>query len=124
MVAENDECIGVLALSDILRTEAKDMVEKLNAMGTNTVLLTGDNKNTADYFAKQVGITEVYAELIPEEKVGSIRKLQENACNVCMTGDGVNDAPALKTANVGVAMGSMGSDIAVEADADNRCTGT
>lgn len=115
LVVENDECIGVLALSDILRTEAKDMVEKLNAMGTNVVLLTGDNKNTADYFAKQVGITEVYAELIPEEKVRSIRKLQENACNVCMTGDGVNDAPALKTANVGVAMGSMGSDIAVEA---------
>lgn len=115
LVVENDECIGVLALSDILRTEAKDMVEKLNAMGTNVVLLTGDNKNTADYFAKQVGITEVYAELIPEEKVRSIRKLQENACNVCMTGDGVNDAPALKTANVGVAMGSMGSDIAVVA---------
>ena len=82
LVVENDECIGVLALSDILRTEAKDMVEKLNAMGTNVVLLTGDNKNTADYFAKQVGITEVYAELIPEEKVRSIRKLQENACNV------------------------------------------
>ncbi|MBO5473851.1 MAG: cation-translocating P-type ATPase [Lachnospiraceae bacterium] len=115
LIAENNECIGGLALSDILRAEAKDMVEKLNDMGTNIVLLTGDHKNTADYFAKQVGITEVYAELIPEEKVGSIRKLQENAFHVCMIGDGVNDAPALKTADVGVAMGSMGSDIAVEA---------
>jgi len=84
-------------------------------MNTRTVLLTGDNKKTADYFAGQIGITEVHAELLPEEKVQSIEKLQTDKRLVCMIGDGVNDAPALKTADVGVAMGSMGSDIAVEA---------
>ncbi len=78
-------------------------------------MLTGDNKKTADYFAGQIGITEVHAELLPEEKVQSIEKLQTDKRLVCMIGDGVNDAPALKTADVGVAMGSMGSDIAVEA---------
>lgn len=91
------------------------MVSRLTAMNTRTVLLTGDNKKTADYFAGQIGITEVHAELLPEEKVQSIEKLQTDKRLVCMIGDGVNDAPALKTADVGVAMGSMGSDIAVEA---------
>ena len=115
LVAENKRCIGVLALSDVLRPEAGTMVKKLRAMNTNIVLLTGDNKKTADYFAKQVGITNVYAELLPEQKVESIKSMQQKGKNVCMIGDGVNDAPALKSAGVGVAMGSMGSDIAVEA---------
>ena len=84
-------------------------------MNTGVVLLTGDNKKTADYFAKQVGISTIYAELLPEHKVENIRKLKEAGKQVCMIGDGVNDAPALKSAEVGVAMGSMGSDIAVEA---------
>ena len=91
------------------------MVERLNAMHTQIVLLTGDNQKTADYFAGQAGITEIRAELLPEEKVKSIDTLQDKGRIVCMIGDGVNDAPALKTASVGVAMGSMGSDIAVEA---------
>lgn len=115
LIAEQKECVGIIALSDILRTESKDMVSRLTAMNTRTVLLTGDNKKTADYFAGQIGITEVHAELLPEEKVQSIEKLQTDKRLVCMIGDGVNDAPALKTADVGVAMGSMGSDIAVEA---------
>lgn len=115
LVAEEERCIGILALSDVLRSEAKDMVSKLADMNTKTVLLTGDNKKTAEYFAEKVGITEVYAELLPEEKVENIQKIQNKNKKVCMIGDGVNDAPALKIANVGVAMGSMGSDIAVEA---------
>lgn len=115
LVAERNICIGVIALSDVLRAEAKDMVSRLKAMHTSTVLLTGDHKKTADYFAKQVGISEVRAELLPEEKVQNIEALREAWRKVCMIGDGVNDAPALKTADVGVAMGSMGSDIAVEA---------
>ncbi len=115
LIAKNDCCIGVIALSDVLKPYAKDMVSRLGAMNTDTVLLTGDNKKTADYFAKQVGIKEIYAELLPEDKVKNITLLQNNNRSVCMIGDGVNDAPALKTANVGVAMGSMGSDIAVEA---------
>lgn len=115
LIAEDGHCIGVLALSDVLRPEARDMVTKLTTMHTKTVLLTGDNKKTADYFAEQVGISEVRAELLPEEKVENINKLQTGNRKVCMIGDGVNDAPALKTASVGVAMGSMGSDIAIDA---------
>lgn len=115
LVAEGGRCIGAIALSDVLRPEARDMVSRLEAMHTRAVLLTGDNRKTADYFAKQVGISEVRAQLLPEEKVGSIEALRESGRKVCMIGDGVNDAPALKTADVGVAMGCMGSDIAVEA---------
>lgn len=115
LVANDKHCIGVIALSDVLRPEAADMISHLAKMNTHTVLLTGDNKKTADYFAKQVGISEIYAELLPEEKVQNIEKLQATGRKVCMIGDGVNDAPALKTASIGVAMGSMGSDIAIEA---------
>lgn len=115
IAADGQKCIGVIALSDVLRPEARDMVERLSDMNTRTVLLTGDNKKTADYFAQQVGITEVRAELLPEEKVRNIEKLQKENRKVCMIGDGVNDAPALKTADVSVAMGSMGSDIAIDA---------
>lgn len=114
LVADGKSCIGIVVLSDVLRPEAAEMVSKLNGMNTSSVLLTGDNKMTADYFASQVGISEIRAELLPEQKVENIVSLQ-NERKVCMIGDGVNDAPALKTADVGVAMGSMGSDIAVEA---------
>lgn len=105
---------GIIALSDVLRPEAADMVKRLNGMGTKTVLLTGDNQTAAEYFAEKAGISEVRADLLPEQKVESIRSLK-NSGSVCMIGDGVNDAPALKTADVGVAMGVMGSDVAVEA---------
>ena len=115
LVAEGMRCVGVIALSDVLRPEARDMVSRLSAMHTRTVLFTGDNQKAADYFARQAGISEVRAQLLPEEKVGSIEALRVSGRKVCMIGDGVNDAPALKTADVGVAMGSMGSDIAVEA---------
>ena len=115
LVADGQKCIGVIALSDVLRPEAKDMVSRLADMDTRTVLLTGDHQKTAYYFAKQVGISGVRAELLPEEKVQNIEKLQKENHTVCMIGDGVNDAPALKTADVSVAMGSMGSDIAVDA---------
>ena len=115
LVAEDQKCIGVIALSDVLRPEAKDMVSRLSDMHTRTVLLTGDHQKTAEYFARQVSISEVRAELLPEEKVRSIEDLQAEGHKVCMVGDGVNDAPALKTADVSVAMGSMGSDIAIDA---------
>lgn len=115
LIADHEKCIGVIALSDVLRPEAKEMVTRLSDMHTRTVLLTGDHQRTADYFAKQVGISKVRAELLPEEKVQSIETMQKKNHKVCMIGDGVNDAPALKTADVSVAMGSMGSDIAVDA---------
>lgn len=115
LVAEGQECIGVIALSDILRPGAKDMISRLSDMHTRTVLLTGDHQKTADYFAQQTGISEVLAELLPEEKVLSIEKLQAANHKVCMIGDGINDAPALKIADVSVAMGSLGSDITINA---------
>ena len=115
LVARENKFIGVVALSDILRPEAAGMVESLKEMNTNTVLLTGDSRLTAEYFGEKLGIDNVRSELLPEQKVENIIALQNENHTVCMIGDGVNDAPALKTANVGVAMGSMGSDIAVEA---------
>jgi len=115
LVAEGTKCIGVVAMSDVLRGSAKSMVDRLHSMNTDIVLLTGDNQKTADYFADQVGIRQVRAQLLPEEKVKNIVSIQESGKTVCMIGDGVNDAPALKTANVGVAMGGLGSDIAVDA---------
>ena len=115
LVAEENACIGIIALADMLRPEAEMVIKQLTEMGTKTVLLTGDNKRTADYFSSKAGISEVYAELLPDQKVESIQKLQSDKRKVCMIGDGVNDAPALKTAEVGVAMGEMGSDIAVDA---------
>ncbi len=115
LAAADGLCIGVIGLSDVLRPTSNQMVTELDEMGTQTVLLTGDNHRTADYFAKQVGINSVLAELLPEDKVQSIMQLQQAGKSVCMIGDGVNDAPALKMASVGVAMGAMGSDIAVDA---------
>jgi len=108
-------CKGIIALSDTLRTAVISMVQELKQKHTDAVLLTGDNKQTADYFAEQAGIKSVFAELLPAQKAARIQEMQNEGRYVCMIGDGVNDAPALKTANVGVAMGSMGSDIAIEA---------
>ena len=115
LASVNDECVGMITLSDILRPTAQNMITQLKNMGTDIILLTGDNQKTAEYFSKQVNITNIKSELLPAEKVKNIQKLQKEEKYVCMIGDGVNDAPALKTANVGVAMGSMGSDIAIEA---------
>lgn len=113
--AVDGQCIGIIGLSDVLRPEAPAMVEKLHGIKTETVLLTGDNRLAAGYFAEKVGIDRVHAELLPEEKVTQISHMQHLGKTVCMIGDGVNDAPALKTADIGVAMGSIGSDIAIEA---------
>ncbi|MBR5328746.1 MAG: cation-translocating P-type ATPase [Firmicutes bacterium] len=115
LAATEGICIGLIALSDTIRPDAAGIIAKLTAQKVETVLLTGDNQKAAAYFSQQAGITTVYADLLPEEKVGNLEKLKESGCYTCMIGDGVNDAPALKTAEVGVAMANMGSDIAVEA---------
>ena len=115
LVAADGKCIGIIALSDILRDDSSIVVSALTDVGTDSVLLTGDNRKAAEYFAKRIGLSSVYAELLPQDKVAKIDELQNGGRKVCMIGDGVNDAPALKCADVGVAMGGMGSDIAVEA---------
>ena len=114
IIADEEKVLGVLALSDVVRPESADIINRLNGMNTKTVLLTGDHQEAASYLAGRLGISEVRADLLPEEKVNMINDLKESSI-VCMIGDGVNDAPALKIADVGVAMGAMGSDIAVDA---------
>ena len=115
IAALNDEIIGLIGLSDVIREDSKNMIQSLHDLGTETILLTGDNTETANYFASQVGIGKVYGNLLPQEKLDWIEKLKDEGKKVCMIGDGVNDAPALKTADVSVAMGSVGSDVAIEA---------
>lgn len=115
LVANAKSLLGAVTLSDTLRNTAADMIGSLHKAGVHVVLLTGDHKQSAEYFAKQAGIKDVHAGLLPEQKVSEITALQTAGKTVCMIGDGVNDAPALKTVDVGVAMGAMGSDIAVEA---------
>ena len=111
----DDEMIGYLVLSDTIRKESTEMIDALQSCGVQPVLLTGDNENSASSIAKQLGIGEVYAGCLPEDKLKLIEKYQENRQAVCMIGDGINDAPALKKATVGIAMGGIGSDIAVDA---------
>ena len=112
--SEND-VLGIIALSDVLRPEVYSILTRVEKMQTESILLTGDNEKTANYFASLSGIKNIFANLLPEQKVQKIIELQTNGKNVCMIGDGVNDAPALKIATVGISMASMGSDIAIEA---------
>lgn len=114
-VAVDDRPAGYLVLSDTVREESKDMIAKLDRIGVQPVLLTGDHKNAADAIASQLGIREVHAGCLPEDKLNHIGAYQEKGEAVCMIGDGINDAPALKKADVGIAMGGVGSDIAVDA---------
>ncbi len=113
-VAFGDTLAGYLVLADTLRPESAPMIRQLAALGVTPVLLTGDNPHTADAIASAVAIPQVHANCMPEHKMTVIQQYQEKGQSVCMIGDGINDAPALKMANVGIAMG-MGSDIAIDA---------
>ncbi len=116
IVALNNKIIGLVGLSDVLRENSAKVVHTLeNNLDTSVELITGDNQKAANYFANKIGIKNIHSELLPENKVEVVQQLKDSGKNVCMVGDGVNDAPALKTADVSVAMAGMGSDIAIEA---------
>lgn len=114
-IAADGIAVGFLALADTLRPSAADIICQIREIGVVPVLLTGDNNRVAQHIAGQLGITEVHAECLPEDKLSYIDVSQASDRQVCMIGDGVNDAPALKKAYVGIAMGGVGSDIAVDA---------
>jgi Cd2+/Zn2+-exporting ATPase len=105
---------GLLVLEDTLREHALEAVTALNTANIRTVIVTGDNRETAARIAKMTGISETHAEMMPEEKVGIVKRFQEAGHRVAFVGDGVNDGPALATADVGVAMGNAGTDVAIE----------
>ncbi|MBF2016688.1 MAG: heavy metal translocating P-type ATPase [Rivularia sp. T60_A2020_040] len=114
-VANNQKIFGIIAIADTIRPEAIKTIQHLKKLGIqNMMILSGDRQLTTNYIAQQLGISEVYAELLPEDKVTVIRRLKRQYQTVIMVGDGINDAPALATASVGIAMGTTGSDIALE----------
>jgi heavy metal translocating P-type ATPase len=114
LVAHDRRVVGMLVLEDTLRPEAGQVITRLKKLGILTVLVTGDNTVTAERIAGELGISEVHSEVLPAQKVEIVKQLQAQGYNVAFVGDGVNDGPALATANVGVAMGLGGTDVAIE----------
>lgn len=108
-----DELIGMIALADMIRDTAKEAITTLKEKGVHPIMLTGDNEKVANWVAKQLGIEEVYAEVLPDDKANQVKEIQAKGWKVAMTGDGVNDAPALATADLGIAIGA-GTDVAME----------
>lgn len=115
LIRQNDKYIGIIALMDTPRKEAKNTLEQLKKLGIKRmIMLTGDNQKVADAVAKEIGLTDAWGSLLPEEKVEAIKELKEKESKVAMVGDGVNDAPAMANSTVGIAMGAAGSDVALE----------
>jgi Cd2+/Zn2+-exporting ATPase len=115
IIGSENNILGLISISDKIRESSRNLTQFLHKKGVKrTVMITGDNKNTAAAVAGAIGIDEYHAELLPDQKVEVIKKLGSNPGQVAMVGDGVNDAPALATADIGIAMGAVGSDTALE----------
>lgn len=112
-VATKNELKGLIALADLIREESREVVKALNNLGIEAAMLTGDNKQTAEFVAKELGLNTFFAEVLPEQKAAKIKELQNKGKRVAMVGDGINDAPALVQADVGIAIGA-GTDVAIE----------
>ncbi|MDR4398966.1 HAD-IC family P-type ATPase, partial [Bacillus atrophaeus] len=112
-IKKDNSIAGCIALKDQIRSEAKEVLYELGSLGIKTAMLTGDQKETAEAIAKEAGITTVAAECLPDQKVEEIKRLKKEYGIIAMVGDGINDAPALKTADIGIAMGG-GTDVALE----------
>jgi Cd2+/Zn2+-exporting ATPase len=114
LISEDDCAIGAIALKDKLRDRAVETISELKRLGIRAIMLTGDNEVTAKAISDELGLDRYEAHLLPEEKVNAIAKLRADYGSVAMIGDGVNDAPALASADIGIAMGAIGSDVALE----------
>ncbi len=114
VMSDNQHVTGVIAITDEIREESLKTISKLSDLSIKSVILTGDNNSSAKFVANQIGISDTKANLLPEQKVSELNKLIDKYKHVAMIGDGVNDAPSLVTASVGIAMGAVGSDVAIE----------
>jgi Cu+-exporting ATPase len=112
-IAINGKIAGIIAVADVVKESSAKAIKKLQSMGIEVAMITGDNRKTAEAIAKQVGINRVLAEVLPQDKSNEVKKLQAEGKKVCMVGDGINDAPALVQADIGIAIGS-GTDVAME----------